>query len=603
MTRATRATSPANGENQQNRPKSRSIKPLARMIPFALRYKAMVAAALIALLMAAMATLSIPIAARRMIDFGFSSENTGFLDNYFLVFFLVALFLGTSSAARYYCVTWLGERIVTDIRDQAFRHIIYLSPSFYEVTRTGEILTRLTTDTTLIKTILGTSMSVALRNLVLLLGAGAMMVVTSAKLSALVLFALPVILLPLIVFGRKVRRLSRTAQDSLAHTSVYAGEALQAIKTVQANTHEARDQQAYTKAIETAFTDSKHRFSARALLTAFVITLAFSSVTAILWYGAEGVLASTMTGGELLQFMLYAVLAASSIGALSEIWGELQTAAGAAERLLELLAVTSEILTPNDPLTLPETITGTIKFNNVTFTYPTRPDQPSLKNFSLEIHPGETLALVGPSGAGKSTVFQLLLRFYNLQSGSITLEGVDIAKADPQDVRRQFSHVEQNPEIFSFSARENIRYGRSQASDQEVVAAAKTAQIHDFLTSLPDGYDTLFGERAVTLSGGERQRLAIARALLRNAPVLLLDEATSALDAQNEHAFQQALETLTQNRTTLVIAHRLATVQKADRIIVMQQGRIVETGSHDELIAQNGLYKRLARLQFTANDD
>jgi len=573
--------------------------PILGLAPFVLAYKPMLLAAFVTLIVATLATLAFPMAGRRMMD-GFASENVEFIDQYFLMLIVVAAVLGVSSAARFYFVSWIGERVVADLRSAVYAHVTRLSPAFYETMRTGEVLSRLTADTTLIKTVVGSSASIALRNLFLLIGSATMMTYTSPSLSGLVLLAIPVIMLPLIIFGRWVRRLSRLSQDRIADTSALGGETLNAMQTVQAFTHEEIDRRLFTATVEGSFDAARARISARAVLTALVMFLGFASVFGVLWVGAQSVISGSMTGGELFQFTLYALFASAAMGALSEVWGDVQMAAGATERLIELLEIEPQIKAPANPVALPHPAKGVLSFEKVSFSYPTRPDVSALEGLSLSVKPGETIAIVGPSGAGKSTIFQMLLRFFDPQSGEILLDGIDLRDADPTEVRQRFALVPQETVVFGMSALDNIRYGRPEASDADVREAAKAAYIDEFLSSLPQGYETVFGERGMTLSGGQRQRIAIARAILRDAPVLLLDEATSALDAESEKFVQQALEGLMKGRTTIIIAHRLATVRKADRIIVMDKGQIVAEGAHDELVAQGGLYARLASLQFGA---
>ena len=580
------------------RSKSRNVRVLLRLLPFMAPYRGLIALAGVFLLMAAVAALAVPAGVRQMIDHGFSRDNAGLIDRYFLMLMGVAVVLGLATAARYYCVTWLGERIVADLRMAVYDHVLTLSPAFFEVTRTGEVLSRITTDTTLIQAAVGSSVSIALRNLVLLIGGLAMLLITSAKLTGLVVVALPAVVVPLILMGRMVRRLSRSSQDRVADTSAYAAETLNAIQTVQAFTHETIDRVRFGDAVTAVFAAAVRRVRARALLTALVIVLVFTGVIAVLWVGAQSVLAGTMTGGELSQFILYAVMVSTGTGALAEVWGEVQQAAGAAERLMELLAIEPEIKAPPAPVALPVPPQGAVAFERVGFAYPLRPGVSALDSFSLAIRPGETVALVGPSGAGKTTVFQLLQRFFDPQQGRVLIDGVDVATADPRAVRARLALVPQDTVIFGDTAFENVRYGRPDASEAEIHAAAEAAQAAEFIERLPDGYHSYLGERGVALSGGQRQRIAIARAILRDAPILLLDEATSSLDAESERLVQKALEALMRDRTTLVIAHRLATVQKADRIVVMDRGRIVAEGSHRQLIAAGGLYARLAELQF-----
>jgi ATP-binding cassette subfamily B protein len=543
----------------------------------------------------------VPLAVRRMIDVGFSGIEPGLVDKYFATLLGVGLILALASAARFYCVNWLGERVVADIRADIFRHLTGLSPAFYETAHSGEVMSRLTADTTQIKAAASTTISQALRNLVILVGAVAMMIVTSPKLSLLVLIAIPIIVLPLVAYGRAVRSLSREAQDSLAHASAYASESLTQVRVLQAFTHERAAATRFAGAVERAFAAAKARTKARAGLTALAIFLVFASVVGILWYGAQDVLAGTMTGGRLGQFVLYAVFAAAATGELSEVWGEINQAAGSAERLGELLAVQSAIKSPSQPVPLPEPPRGEIAFRDVTFHYPSRPAISALNGVSFRAKKGERVAIVGPSGAGKTTIFALLLRFYDPQKGTVSVDGVPVNQADLHALRSRFAIVPQEPALFADTVAANIGYGVGEASRAEIEKAARAAFAHDFIAALPRGYDTMLGEGGVTLSAGQRQRIAIARAVLRDAPILLLDEATSALDSESETLVQRALDAIMQGRTTLVIAHRLATVTRADRILVLDQGRLVEEGTHQSLLGNGGIYARLAELQFATD--
>lgn len=580
--------------------KSRGVKlrPLMALAPYVARYRGQALAALVALIVASAATLVVPLAVRRMIDFGFSPEGIALINSYFAVMIAVVAVLAGASAIRYYLVITLGERIVADLRRDVFNHLTSLSPSFFDTAHSGELVSRLTADTTQIKSAVGASVSIALRNFVLFVGASAMMVVSSPKLSGFVLAVIPLIVLPLVAFGRRVQRLSRGAQDTLADASSYASELIGAIRTLQAFTNEPLAKARFGGEVERAYQAARNSTGARAILTAIVIFLVFASVVAILWVGSHDVLTNQISAGRLGQFILYAAFAAGALGQLSEVWGEISQASGASERLFEILRLKPEIAAPANPRALPVPPRGDVGFDNVRFAYPTRPQHLAVDGVTFSVKAGEKVAVVGPSGAGKSTLFHLLLRFYDPASGVISVDGVPVREAAPSDVRSRIALVPQDSAVFATSARENIRFGRPDASDAEVARAADLAHATEFITRLPLGFDTQLGERGVTLSGGQRQRIAIARAILRDAPLLLLDEATSALDAESETLVQTALEELMKQRTTLVIAHRLATVLSCDRILVMENGRIVEQGTHASLVAANGLYARLARLQF-----
>jgi ATP-binding cassette subfamily B protein len=590
-----------------DRPKSKSgLKTLAGLLPFLSPYRRRIIAAGIALVIAASATLAIPYGFRQLIDLGFTSADTqkaAQVNIYFLALFAVACVLAAATAARFYLVSWLGERVTADIRSAVYAHVLRQSPEFFEVTQTGEVLSRLTTDTTLIQTVVGTSISMALRNVLLLIGGLLMMFITSVKLSAIIMVMLLAVILPIVMIGRRVRKLSRASQDRIADASGLAGERMNAIAVVQAFAHEDHEAREFGNAVERAFGTAIDRVRARALLTVTAILLVFGAIVFVLWLGAHAVIEGQMSAGELGQFILYAAIVSGAIGALSETLGDAQRAAGASERLLELLAERSPIASPEHPQALPARAANgaRLELEHLNFHYPSRPDQSALADLSLNISPGETVAVVGPSGGGKTTLFQLLLRFYDPQTGSIRLDGIDIRSLELQDLRNAIGIVPQDTVVFSANAMENIRYGRPEASDEEVIAAAKLAAAHEFIERLPEGYQSFLGERGVRLSGGQRQRIAIARALLKNPPLLLLDEATSALDAESERLVQRALEAAMVGRTTLVIAHRLATVQRASKIVVMEQGRIVETGTHASLVAAGGLYAQLAALQFNTH--
>ncbi|MEL7029006.1 MAG: ABC transporter transmembrane domain-containing protein [Pseudomonadota bacterium] len=594
------------------RPKVATARPLRQLLPFIAPYKGTVALFVLFLVLASGLTLTLPAAGRLLMDCGFAvaseadycalfdSGGERSLSPYFMAGIIVALLLGAASALRYYYVSRLGERVIADLRRAVYDHLLGLSPHFFETTRTGEVLSRLTTDTTLVQTVIGSSVSVALRTFATTSGAIVMMAIVNWKLALMVLAVGPLILVPIMGFGRRVQALSRTSQDRLADASARAGESLTAVTTVQAFTREEQERTAFAGAVERTYQASMARVRVRSMMTALFFSLIFTAVVLVLWYGASQVKAGAITGGAMLQFMMYAFIAVSGAGFLTETWAEIMRAAGATERLMELLAVRPTIVAPERAPPAAVKAKGDIAFEGVGFAYPSRPEALALENFNLHVAPGETVALVGPSGAGKSTVFQLLLRFYDPQSGAVRFDGADLKELDPQELRRRIAVVQQNAPLFSGTAMDNIRYGRGDATDAEVEAAARAAMAHDFIAALPDGYGTDLGERGTALSGGQRQRLAIARAILRDAPVLLLDEATSALDAESERAIQDAFERIAEDRTTLVIAHRLATVLKADRIVVMDEGRIVDEGAHSALVAKGGLYARLAKLQFEA---
>jgi|TARA_B100001778_G_C18583892_1_gene628882 ATP-binding cassette subfamily B protein len=592
--------------SQPNRPKerqpSKKLGALSGLLPFLFPYKGLIVASGLALIITAGLSLVLPLAVRRVID-TFENGNESILDLYFAAILVVAALLAAGTAIRYALVTKLGERVVTDIRETIFKRVLKMSPQFYETIMTGEVISRITTDTTLILSVIGSSISVALRNILIFIGGLGLMLFTSVKLTSLVLLIVPAVVIPILTLGRKLRRLSRENQDWIASSSGNASEALGAVQTIQAYTHEKLSISAFTEVSEKAFRSARKRISTRAWMTAIVIFFVFSGIVGVLWIGARDVRSGVISTGVLVQFVIYAVMVAGAVAALSEILGELQRAAGATERLVELLNLQDFVKDPVKAQEFNGPVRGEIEFTSVNFKYPSRPDNPALSELDFKIKPGETVAFVGPSGAGKSTIFQLLLRFYDPISGFVKVDGIDLKQLSRETFRKNIAVVPQDPIIFAMSAIENIRFGRPDASDEDVISAAKAASAHDFITNLPSSYQTFVGERGVMLSGGQKQRIAIARAILRDAPILLLDEATSALDSENELAVKTAVEALSKNRTTLVVAHRLATVKKADRIIVLNHGKVVATGTHEELLANGGLYARLARLQFSDGKD
>jgi len=590
-----------------DRPKASSLKPLRSALPFMRPYIGRLGLAFVFLTLASVSMLAMPVAIRYVIDYGFSSENVDSINTYFIALLSLAIFFAIFASLRYYLVMWIGERVVADIRSAVYKHVIKMSPTFYEVTRTGEVLSRLTTDTTLVQTVFGAGMSIALRSLFSFIGCLIMLFVTSAKLTMMIILLVPVVVIPVMLYSRKVRKLSRANQDRIADSSSIAGESLNAIHIIQAFTLEGFLGDRFSESVEATFKTARTRLQVSSLLSGTIILTAFGAMVVVLWIGAHAVVDGTMSPGTLGQFLLYATFLAGSTTSLGEVWNDIQRAAGAMERLMELLHMQSDITVPQVPVELPTEGRGHIQIQDVCFNYPSRPDTKSLENFNLEINPGETVALVGPSGAGKSTVFQLLLRFYDPQSGQILMDGVDIKEADPEAVRQRIAIVPQSTVLFATTAMENIRYGKPTATDDEVKNAARSAIADEFIEKQPEAYQSFLGEKGVRLSGGQQQRIAIARAILKNPPIMLLDEATSALDSESEKLVQAALDHLMQDHTTLVIAHRLSTVIKADRIVVMDEGKIVDIGQHQELMQKGGVYKRLAELQFgqhkTDNDN
>ena len=586
------------GADIRNRDKSKRVGALRELWPFMRPYRALMIAAISALVVTATVALVLPLAVRRVVD-NFNIEDGALLDEYFAASLFIAALLALGTGLRYLLVTRLGERVVADIRKAVFDRVIGMSPAFFERLMTGEVLSRITTDTTLILSVIGSSVSIALRNLLLLTGGLILMLATSPKLTGLVLLVVPLVIVPILFLGRRMRVLSRENQDWIANSSGNASEALLSVQTVQAFTHEHESRAQFADVTEASYDAARRRVNTRALMTVIVIFTVFTGIVGVLWIGARDVRAGDMTPGSLVQFVIYAVMVAGAVAALSEIWGELQRAAGATERLVDLLRADDPVTDPASPRPVPRPVKGEIVFDAVRFAYPARPETPALDDVCLNIKAGETVALVGPSGAGKTSIIQLLQRFYDPDGGQVTLDGVPLCDMARHDFRHELALVPQDPVIFGASARDNIRFGRLDATGPEIEAAARAANAHDFITALPDGYETYVGERGVMLSGGQKQRIAIARAILRDAPVLLLDEATSALDAGSENAVQAAVDAMARSRTTIIVAHRLATVKKADRIVVLDAGRIVAQGTHDSLVAENGLYARLARLQFT----
>lgn len=587
-----------NNSKNIDRPKASSLKPLKLALPFMRPYLNRLLLAFFFLTLASVSMLAMPVAIRYVIDYGFSSENVGSINTYFLALFFLAIFFAVFASLRYYLVMWIGERVVADIRSAVYKHVIKMSPTFFEVTRTGEVLSRLTTDTTLVQTVFGAGLSIALRSLFSVIGCLIMLFVTSPKLTLMIILLVPVVVVPILLYSRKVRKLSRANQDRIADSSSIADESLNAIHIIQAFTLEGFLGNRFSDSVEATFKTARQRLQVSSILSGTIILTAFGAMVVVLWIGAHAVVEGSMSPGTLGQFLLYATFLAGSTTSLGEVWNDIQRAAGAMERLMELLQAQPEIKSPENPVSLPEQGKGHIQIEDVCFNYPSRPGMKALEHYNLEIKPGETVALVGPSGAGKSTVFQLLLRFYDPQSGKILLDGVDVREADPEAVRQRIAIVPQNTVLFAATAMENIRYGKPEATDEEVKLAARAAIADEFIEKQPEAYETYLGEKGMRLSGGQQQRVAIARAILKNPPIMLLDEATSALDSESEQLVQEALDHLMQDHTTLVIAHRLSTVIKADRIVVMNEGQIVDIGKHQDLMQKSGIYKRLAELQF-----
>ncbi|MDP2493746.1 ABC transporter transmembrane domain-containing protein [Shimia thalassica] len=592
------ARKPTAQPSEQDREKSKRVGALRELAPFIAPYKILAFMALLALMLTACVSLVLPVAVRRVVD-NFGTESDALLDKYFLAAMGFASLLAVGTALRYLLVTRLGEFVVADIRKAVFDRVLSMSPTYFEKIMTGEVVSRITTDTTVIQSVIGSSVSIALRNVLLFFGGLVLMLITSAKLTGMVLLIVPAVIVPILVLGRRLRKLSRENQDWIAESSGNASEALLSVQTVQAFTNEPRARRSFADITDLSLQAANRRINTRAIMTMIVIFLIFSGVVGVLWIGARDVRAEGMSVGALVQFVIYSVMVAGSVGALSETWGELQRAAGATERLVELLSAKDSVQDPASPKTLVAPVRGEITFDDVSFAYPARPGTQALDHVDVTIKPGETVALVGPSGAGKTTIVQMIQRFYDPDQGQVMLDGIPLTEMTRSDFREHMALVPQDPVIFADTARENIRFGRPAASDVEVEAAARAAAAHDFISALPEGYDAFVGERGVMLSGGQKQRIAIARAILRDAPVLLLDEATSALDAESERLVQKAVDEMSLERTTIIVAHRLATVKKADRILVMEDGKIVAQGTHDDLVTQGGLYAKLAKLQFT----